>query len=51
MLEIIRTIDKRRIRSYAGKLKSEQMEKIDAALRVSLHLSEEEFLPTEMEAP
>lgn len=51
MLEIIRTIDKRRIRSYAGKLTSEQMEKIDAALRVSLHLSEEDFLPTEMEAP
>ena len=51
MLEIIRTIDKRRIRSYAGKLTPEQMEKIDAALRVSLHLSEEDFLSTEMEAP
>ena len=51
MLEIIRTIDKRRIRNYAGKLTPEQMEKIDAALRVSLHLSEEDFLPTEMEAP
>lgn len=51
MLEIIRTIDKRRIRNYAGKLTSEQMDQIDAALRVSLHLSEEDFLPTEMEAP
>lgn len=51
MLEVIRTIDKRRVRSYVGKLTEEQMERIDAALRVSLHLAEDDFLPTEMEAP
>lgn len=51
MLEVIRTIDKRRVRSYVGKLTEEQMESIDAALRVSLHLAEDDFLPTEMEAP
>ena len=51
MLEVIRTIDKRRVRSYVGKLTGEQMEQIDAALRVSLHLDEGAFLPTELEAP
>ena len=51
MLEVIRTIDKRRVRSYVGKLTGEQMEQIDAALRVSLHLDEDAFLPTELEAP
>ena len=51
MLEVIRTIDKRRVLSYVGKLTEAQMEQIDAALRVSLHLGEDDFLPTEMEAP
>ena len=51
MLEVIRTIDKRRVRGYVGKLTGEQMEQIDAALRVSLHLDEDAFLPTELEAP
>lgn len=51
MLEVIRTIDKRRMRNYVGKLTEEQMERIDAALRVSLHLDEDDFLPTELEAP
>ena len=51
MLEVIRTIDKRRVRGYVGKLTGEQMEQIDAALRVSLQLAEDDFLPTEMEAP
>ena len=51
MLEVIRTIDKRRVRSYVGKFTEEQMEQIDAALRVSLHLDEDAFLPTELEAP
>ena len=51
MLEFIRTIDKRRVLSYVGKLTEEQMEQIDAALRVSLNLDEDDFLPTEMEAP
>ena len=51
MLEVLRTIDKRRIRSYAGKLTDEQMERIDAALRISLRLDEDAYLPTEVEAP
>lgn len=51
MLEQIRTIDKRRIRQYVGRLTDEQMAKIDAALRSSLQLRDEDFLPTEMEAP
>ena len=51
MLEVIRTIDKRRVRGYVGKLTDEQMEQIDAALRVSLRLDEDAFLPTELEAP
>lgn len=51
MLEVLRTIDKRRIRNYAGKLTPEQMDKIDAALRVSLRLGEDAYLPTEVEAP
>ena len=51
MLEAIRTIDKRRVRSYAGKLTGEQMAAVDAALRVSLRLSEDDYLPTEVEAP
>jgi mRNA interferase MazF len=51
MLEVIRTIDKRRVRGYVGKLTEEQMERIDAALRVSLRLDEDAFLPVEMEAP
>ena len=51
MLEVIRTIDKRRVRGYVGKLTEEQMEQIDAALRVSLRLDEDAFLPTELEAP
>jgi len=51
MLEVIRTIDKRRVRSYVGRLTEGQMEQIDAALRVSLHLDEDAFLPTELEAP
>lgn len=51
MLEVLRTIDKRRIKSYAGKLTPKQMERIDAALRISLRLDEDDFLPTEVEAP
>ena len=34
-----------------GRLTEEQMERIDAALRVSLRLDEDAFLPVEMEAP
>lgn len=51
MLEQIRTIDKRRIRRFAGKLTEEQMAQIDRALRCSLQISEDDFLPTEVEAP
>ena len=51
MLEVLRTIDKQRIRSYAGKLTPAQMDKIDAALRISLRLGEDAHLPTEVEAP
>lgn len=51
MLEVIRTIDKRRIHNYVGRLTGEQMALIDAALRVSLHLGEDDHLPTELEAP
>ena len=51
MLEVIRTIDKRRVRGYVGKLTEEQMGQIDAALRVSLRLDDDAFLLVEMEAP
>ena len=51
MLEVLRTIDKQRIRSYAGKLTPAQMDKIDAALRISLRLGEDAYFPTEVEAP
>lgn len=51
MLEFIRTIDKHRLRGYVGKLTDEQMQKIDHALRISLNLTEDDFLPVEMEAP
>ena len=51
MLEVLRTIDKQRIRSFAGKLTPAQMDKIDAALRISLRLGEDAYLPTEVEAP
>jgi mRNA interferase MazF len=51
MLEVLRTIDKQRIRSFAGKLTPAQMDKIDAALRISLRLGEDVYLPTEVEAP
>jgi len=50
-LETLRTLDKRRLRERAGRLTDEQMEQIDAALRVSLHLGEDDYLPTEVEAP
>ena len=51
LLEFIRTIDKRRVKRYVGKLTDEQMGRIDAALRASLQLDGDAFLPTEMEAP
>ena len=51
MLEVLRTIDKRRISGYVGKLKKEQMDRIDAALRISLRLDGDARLPTEAEVP
>lgn len=50
-LETLRTVDKRRLRDRVGKLTDEQMEKIDASLRISLYLGEDDYLPTEVEAP
>lgn len=50
-LETLRTVDKRRLRQRVGRLTDEQMEEIDTALRVSLQLSEDDYLPTEVEAP
>lgn len=51
LLEQIRTVDKRRMREYVGKLTDDQMEQIDRALRSSLQLCDEDYLPHEMEAP
>ena len=43
LLEQIRTIDKRRIRRFVGKLTAKQMADIDAALCASLHLLKGDF--------
>ena len=51
MLEVLRTIDKRRISGSVGKLTPEQMDEIDEALRISLRLDDSAFLPTEVDAP
>ena len=51
MLEYFRTLDKRRLKEYVGKLTEEQMGKIEEALKISLGLGPEHFLPREMEAP
>ena len=45
LLEQIRTIDKRRIRRFVGKLSAKQMAEIDTALCASLHLLKEDFHP------
>ena len=44
MLEVIRTIDKRRIRSYVGKLTGEQMGRINSALMKSVGL-DTDYIP------
>ena len=44
MLEVIRTIDKRRVRSYVGKLTGEQMGRINAALMKSVGL-DKDYIP------
>lgn len=51
MLEQVRTIDKRRVRYYVGKMTEGQMERINAALRVSLGLDDADMLPETVEAP
>ena len=41
MLEVIRTIDKRRVQSYVGRLTREQMRRVNAALLVSIGLDKD----------
>ena len=41
MLEVIRTIDKRRVQSYVGRLTGEQMRRVNAALLVSVGLDKD----------
>jgi len=47
LLEQIKTIDKRRIKSYIGKLSRRQMEGVNEAIEISLGL----YIPEEIEAP
>ena len=47
MLEQIKTIDKRRIRKYLGKVSGQEMDELAECLEVSLGL----YIPEEMEAP
>ena len=41
MSEVIRTIDKRRVQSYVGRLTREQMKRVNAALLVSVGLDKD----------
>ena len=41
MSEVIRTIDKRRVQSYVGRLTKEQMKRVNAALLVSVGLDKD----------
>ena len=47
MLEQLKTIDKRRVRSYAGKLTKEQMAEVEAALTGTLGI----YITEALEAP
>lgn len=47
LLEQIRTIDKRRIGSFVGRLNRQQMKRIDELLQISLHI----YLSEAVEAP
>ena len=47
LLEQIKTIDKRRVRKYLGKMSRSQMDEIGEAIETSLGL----YVPEEMEAP
>ena len=47
LLEQIKTIDKRRVVRYIGRVSREQMDGVNEALQISLGL----YIPEEMEAP
>ena len=47
LLEQIRTIDKRRVRTFLGRVNREQMDGINEAIEISLGL----YIPEEVEAP
>ena len=47
LLEQIKTIDKRRVVRYVGRVSREQMDGVNEALQISLGL----YIPEEMEAP
>lgn len=47
LLEQIKTIDKRRIRSYLGKINQQQMTGVEEAIEISLGL----HIPEDVEAP
>lgn len=44
-------IDKRCVLDFIGKLNREQLKSVEPALRISLNLDEDAFVPWEMEAP
>ena len=46
MSEVVRTIDKRRVQSYVGRLTREQMRRVNAALLVSIGL-DKDYAPIE----
>ena len=50
MSEVIRTIDKRRVQSYVGRLTKEQMMRVNAALLVSVGLDKDYAPVAGMEA-
>ena len=47
LLEQIKTIDKRRVKKYMGRMSRHQMDEIGEAIETSLGL----YVPEEMEAP
>ena len=47
LLEQIKTIDKRRIQKYMGRMSRQQMDEIGEAIEAALGL----YVPEEMEAP
>lgn len=51
MIERAYPIDKRRLRKKAGKLTPGQMEEVDAVLRASFYLEDDDYLPLEVGAP